>query len=126
MDNTAADKTAAGGAAAGGSGGTERVQLIEHLQFGITALHALGAQQATVELACWDGPSARVADAVRGALAELPGAGLADAPHRPGGRAYYTGCASRSSRTSAGRRSRSRTAGSSTGPSGSWATAKNC
>ena len=48
MDNTAADKTAAGGAAAGGSGGTERVQLIEHLQFGITALHALGAQQATV------------------------------------------------------------------------------
>ena len=74
-----------------GSQAFERGQLAEHLRFGITAVQALGARQATVELTCWDGPSARVADAVRGALAELPGAGLTDAPDRPGGRGYYCG-----------------------------------
>jgi hypothetical protein len=108
-----------------GSRGFERDHLAEHLRFGITALQALGAQQATVELTCWDGPSAWVADAVRGALAGLRGADLTEVPNRPGGPRTTRGCASRSSRTSAGRRSRSRTAGSSTGPSGCWATAKN-
>lgn len=68
----------------------ERVQLAEHLQFGVTALAAAGADRTTIELTCLDRPSVQVADAARRALAGRPGTEVADAPGRMM-RGYYTG-----------------------------------
>jgi hypothetical protein len=69
----------------------ERDSVAEHLGFAAAGLRRLGASRIRLELTCLDPALSGLTAAVAGALAGLGGVEVADAPHRRGGRGYYTG-----------------------------------